>query len=66
MLGVVKNRFRQSNNLWVNFTTDVGKCSPETSFVLIILRNKEMVKIKTFVIILKIIANFIVDLNLNH
>ena len=57
---VVRNGFRKANMLYVNFTTEDGIWNPETSFVLIILRED---KIKTVVIILKILANFIVHLN---
>ena len=57
---VVRNGFRKANMLYVNFTTVDGLWNPETSFVLIILRKD---KIKTVVIILKILANFIVHLN---
>ena len=39
------------------------RCNAETSFVLMILQIKDMVKIKTVAIILKILANFIVHQN---
>ena len=54
---VVRNGFRKTSILWIYFTTEDGICNPETSFVLIILQNKDMVKIKTVVIILKILVN---------
>ena len=55
MYRVVRNGFRKTSILGVNFTTEDG-----ISNCLMILQNEDMVKIKTVVIILKIQANFIV------
>ena len=46
MYRIVRNGFRKANILQINFTTEDGICNPETSFVLTILRNKDMVILK--------------------
>ena len=51
MYRVVRNGFRKTSILWIYFTTEGGICNPETSFVLIILQNEDMAKIKTVVIL---------------
>ena len=51
MYRVVRNGFRKTSILWIYFTTEGGICNPKTSFVLIILQNEDMAKIKTVVIL---------------
>ena len=53
MYRVVETGFRKISILWVSFRTEYGIFNPETS--LMILQNKDMVKIKTVVIILKLV-----------
>ena len=60
MYRVVRNAFRKMSILWVNFITEDGICNPKNWFYLMILQNKDMVKIKAVVVILKILASFIV------
>ena len=55
MYRVVKNSFRNASILKVNFTSKDEICNTEGSFVLRILQNKDMVKIKTVAMILKIL-----------
>ena len=43
---IVRNGFRKANILQISFTAEDGVCNPETSFVLTILRNKDMVILK--------------------
>ena len=61
MYRVVKNSFRKASILQVNFTTEDEIYNPESSFVLRILRNKDMVKIKAVAMILKLLADFKIE-----
>ena len=66
MYKVVRNGFRKTSILWIYFPTEDGIRNPQILCCLIILQNKDLVKIKTVVIILNILANFIVHRNFDH
>ena len=54
MYRVLRNGFRKMSILLVNFTTEDGICNPET--ILMTSQNKDMVKIKTVVIIPRLVS----------
>ena len=56
MYRVLRNGFRKMSILLVNFTTEDGICDPET--ILMISQNKGMVKIKTVVIIPRLVSKY--------